>query len=79
MESLPLGQPVTMLQNVAYAVPVKLSYLTCTAAGPPTFQACNEPTFAAPIAISIYEGYVFLTGLFVRCTSGNVLTVTKAY
>lgn len=75
--SLPLGQLSSMLQNIAYACSPRLLYLFCSDAGA-TFQACNEPTFASPVSLTPYEGYVFMTGAFVRCTSGNVTVIPKA-
>ncbi len=76
--SLPPGLPVTMLQNVAYACPGKLSYLFSSTAGA-AFESSNTQDFATSVALGIFEGYVFLSGQFVRSTAGNALAVAKVY
>lgn len=78
MESLPLGQIVTLVQNQIYALPANRSLLF-TDATTPTIQQSNTAGFTANVVVTLTAGSAQLSGRFLRTTSsGVVATLTRA-
>jgi hypothetical protein len=73
MDSLTLGIPVTIAQNVVYGLPGRLVHVTSTVA----IDVSADNTTFVPLTGANTVG-VFTSGGFVRCTTGPAVVVCKA-
>jgi hypothetical protein len=71
---LPLGTPVTMLANVAYALPAVEAMLTSDSAA--TFSQSNTSAFTANQAVTLTAGASLVAGGFLK-SSADALVILK--
>jgi hypothetical protein len=75
-EFIPLGMPVTLVQNQIYALPaVKCTLFTD--ATTPTIQQSNTQAFTANVAVTLVAGAATLNGGWLRTTSSGVIITLK--
>jgi len=74
MQSIPIGPATVILQNVQYALPAKLVYLTASV----PVEGSNNGTSWTAMTGADTTG-VNAGSLFVRCPSANALVVCKSY
>jgi len=69
---LPIGQMVTLLPNVVYALPTVRSTIFTTHAAP-LFEVSNDRTYAFPgITPTLTNGSALIDGTFIRTTVSGV-------
>lgn len=71
---IPVGPPTTILQNVQYALPARLTFLTSSVA---VEQSLNGTTWSAVTGAETTGSNA--GGVFLRCPSANALVVCKGY
>jgi adhesin HecA-like repeat protein len=76
MDLLPIGMPVTLVQNVAYALPA-VECVLYTDAATPTLQVSNTPAFTLNTALTLTAGAVAVTGGFIKSTAGAATVTLK--
>jgi hypothetical protein len=77
METLSPGRPISILQNVVYALPTRRASLYTSDAAPTLVQS-NDPLMVATTAVTLVEGqYTNVGGEFIKCTSGNITIQLK--
>jgi hypothetical protein len=75
-ELLPVGTPVTMLANTAYALPaVKVTLYTDTAA--PTITLSNTAAFTLNTAVTLTAGSAVVGGAFIRATGATAIVLKR--
>lgn len=76
-ELLSMGRPISILQNVVYALPVSRCLLFCDTAAA-TFEQSSTLAFSLAVALTLDANeQIEVAGGFIRCTSGNVNVVLK--
>jgi hypothetical protein len=76
IELLPIGPPVTLLANVAYALPaVRVTLFTDAAA--PTITQSMTAAFTANSAVTLTGGQASLSGGFIKATANTVVTLKR--
>jgi hypothetical protein len=70
---LPIGFPVTLIQNQVYALPARLTYVTSTAA---VDISVNSSTWSALTGANTLG--VYTSASFVRCTTAGSSIVCKS-
>jgi hypothetical protein len=76
LELLPIGQPVTLVANVIYALPAVAVTLT-TDATTPTIQQSNTAAFTANVAVTLTGGAAKVAGGFIRATSNTPIILKR--
>lgn len=73
------GRPISILQNVVYALPVSRCLLFCDVAAA-TFEQSTTSAFTLAVALTPDANeQIEVAGGFIRCTSGTVnITLKKA-
>ena len=78
IQSLPIGYPTLMLQNVIYACPARLCTMYCDVAAA-TFEMSNTSTMILATAVTLDANeQIDVAGSFIRSTAGNANVVFKA-
>ena len=74
-ELLPIGMPVTLVQNTVYALPA----VKCTliAEGSPTIAQSNAVGFSNSIATTLTGGAATVSGGFIKSTAGAAVITLK--
>lgn len=72
IQSLPVGQMVTLLPNVVYALPAVRTTIFTTH-GAPLFEVSNDSTYAFPgVTPTLTNGTALVDGTFIRTTVAGV-------
>jgi hypothetical protein len=74
-ELLPIGPPITLLQNVIYALPASHSRLFTDGAAP-TIQQSTTVAFTANVVMPLVNGQAEVAGGFIRCTNLATCNIT---
>ena len=72
MNSILVGNPATLTQNIVYALPTRAVYIHSDTA----LQVSNVSAFTTSQAITANTPTI-VSGLFVRCTTANAIVVAK--
>jgi hypothetical protein len=75
-ELLPVGTPVTLVQNQIYALPAAKVTLF-TDAATPTIQQSNTAAFTANTAVTLTGGSSVVSSGFLRATTAGVVITLK--
>lgn len=75
-ELIPIGMPVTLVQNQVYALPAVKTTLF-TDATTPTIQQSNTAAFTANVAVTLTGGAAAVGAGFLRTTGTGVTIVLK--
>jgi hypothetical protein len=73
-ESIPIGKSTALLQNVQYALPPKLVFITSSVA----VESSIDGTVWTAATGANTTG-IMIGALFVRCPTANAVVVCKAY
>ena len=77
---LSMGVLATLKQNVAYTIPMPASRsILYTDTTTPVIQQSNKEDFSVSSTVTSSGGIFLLSGLFVRCTSGDIDALIKAF
>jgi hypothetical protein len=71
IQSIPIGPTVTLVQNVAYALPSVKTTVMC-ADTTPGIEISNTSDFAVKQSVTVTAGVTTVAGKFIRSTAGNI-------
>lgn len=72
------GIPTLMAQNLVFALPARRC-LFFTDAAAPTIQQSTDVGFTNNIVLTLSSGAAEVAGAFIRCTTGNITVLVKAF
>ena len=77
LQSLTLGNQITLLAGIIYALPAKKVRLTTSAAAP-TLTISTDPAFGTNVALVLTAGEVELAGGFIKAAADTPVIVKPA-
>jgi hypothetical protein len=73
-ESVSIGYPITLTQNIVYALPPVKCNLYASAG---TFEQSNTLDFTVNTPVTLIEGQFPVSGGFIRSTAGDATVILK--